>query len=97
MLVRNVLRKGKQLRSLNRFCFADSDVLKKTSSEDLQTRIKTFQFSKEVLTDFGDLPRGQVPQSLQVDPKFDHFKLKNGSQIGFEHFDGHHSGRNSSL
>ena len=63
----------------------------------MTTKLKTFQFSKENLLDFGDLPRGEIPTALQVDPKFEHVKLNNGAQIGFEHFDGHHTGKSFKL
>ena len=93
MLLRNVLRKSKELRSIAKVCFSETNTLKNTSDSSMTQKLKTFQFSKESLTDFGDLPRGEIPSSLKVDPKFDHVTLDNGAQVGLEHFDGHHTGK----
>jgi hypothetical protein len=92
MLLRNVLRKTNQLRKLTRVCFSEASSLETPSSGNLSQHLKTFQFSKESLTDFGDLPRGEIPASLKVDPKLDHVTLSNGAQVAHEHFDGYHTG-----
>ena len=92
MLLRNVLRKSKDLRSLVKLRFSETSAVKGSSDSSMTQKLKTFQFSKESLTDFGDLPRGEIPSSLKVDPKFDHVQLDNGAQVGLEHFDGHHTG-----
>jgi hypothetical protein len=78
---------------LTRASFSTADSLQPKSESSLTGKFKTFQFTKERLKDFGELPRGEIPTALQVDPKFDHIKLDNGVQIGMEHFDGHHSGK----
>ena len=92
MLLRNMLRTTKSLHKITRAYFSDTSVSNAGNDSSLQSRFTTFQFTKEKCTDFGDLPRGEVPDALKVDPKFDHVKLDNGVQIGMEHFDGHHSG-----
>jgi len=91
MLLRNVLRKSSQLRFVTNF--AQSTSLESASPGSLDRALKTFQFSKERLTDFGDLPRGQVPDALALDPRFDHVKLGNGAHVALEHFNGYHTGR----
>lgn len=42
------------------------------------------QFSKKRLTDFGELPPGEIPDALQYDCPFEVSKLENGVRVGVE-------------
>lgn len=44
------------------------------------------QFSKARLTDFGDLPRGDIPLPLEVSPKSNLYTLKNGAKVFCEEY-----------
>jgi len=54
----------------------------KGSNLDRPTR--RLQFSKERLTDFGDLPRGEIPDSLMVSPASKVSSTDNGVTVGTE-------------
>lgn len=92
MLLRTSIRRSKNLKNNLRRCFAEQNQLKETKSSDLSGQLKTFQFTKERLTDFGELPRGEIPEALNYNPVFEHKTLQNNAQVGIEHHDSLHSG-----
>lgn len=49
---------------------------------------ESIQFSKQRLTDFGELPRGDIPHALQFSPAHSHTKLANGVQFFAEQYPG---------
>lgn len=57
-----------------RFCF--SEVVRR-NPDDL-TRYDAMQFSKKRLTDFGDLPAGEIPDALRYSRFTFHKTLSNG-------------------
>jgi processing peptidase subunit beta len=48
---------------------------------------ENLQFSKTRLTDFGELPQGEIPQALQYDFKSKLTKLDNGMRVVTEEMD----------
>jgi hypothetical protein len=92
MLLRSSLRRTKNLQNSLKRCFSQQNQVQETVSSHLSDQIKTFQFSKENLVDFGELPRGEIPEALKYNPSFNHVSLNNGAQVGLEHYDSLHSG-----
>ena len=89
-----LLRKGlKRCQILPRILQKNfSHEVQDVKASSISSKLKTFQFSKEKLVDFGELPRGEIPDALKVNPKFDHVVLENNAQIGLEHYAGCHTG-----
>jgi processing peptidase subunit beta len=49
---------------------------------------ESVQFSKSRLTDFGELPRGEIPNALKYSPAHSHIRLSNGVQVVTESYPG---------
>ena len=49
---------------------------------------ESVQFSKGRLTDFGELPRGEIPNALKYSPATSHIRLSNGVQVFTEAYAG---------
>ena len=49
---------------------------------------QSVQFSKAKLTDFGELPKGEIPHALQFSPQNEHAKLDNKVQVITECYSG---------
>lgn len=49
---------------------------------------ESVQFSKSRLTDFGELPPGEVPNALKYSPAHSHIRLSNGVQVVTESYPG---------
>lgn len=62
-----------------------TEVSKKTEGGKVAKR-ENLQFSKDKLTDFGDLPLGKVPEALEFDLPSNISYLKNGVKVASEAF-----------
>lgn len=63
------------------------DLSKQNTSSGVVRRDK-LQFSKERLTDFGDLPAGEIPESLKFDRAVETSQLNNGIKVATQHWPG---------
>lgn len=91
MLLNRVLRKTNTVRNLLKMRFSEN-LPKKNNESRLSNAQKAFQFRKDELIDFGELPRGEIPDALKIDPKFDLVNLPNAAKIGVEHYNSNHAG-----
>lgn len=92
MLLNRVLRKTNSVRNLLKMRFSENLPKRNTESQ-LSNVQKAFQFRKDDLIDFGELPRGEIPEALKIDPKFDLINLPNSAKIGVEHYNSNHAGK----
>jgi len=63
------------------------DLSKQNTSANVARRDR-LQFSKERLTDFGDLPTGEVPEALKFDRPVETSQLNNGVRVATQHWPG---------
>lgn len=84
MIFKALSKEVRVLRALRRGFAAPPVKQQNTMPEFTQT----MQFSKQRLTDFGELPRGEVPLALHFSPAFKHTRLANGAQLFTEQYPG---------
>lgn len=63
---------------------ADRKDISVSSNGNIDSTGRRLQFSKEKLVDFGELPRGEIPEALNYNPKTGSTVLSNGVKIGTE-------------
>jgi len=63
------------------------DLSKQNTATGVTKRDK-LQFSKERLTDFGDLPLGEIPEALKYDRAVETSQLNNGIKVATQHWPG---------
>jgi len=77
------------------FCCLNNNFSTSTAGKDISsqnvdkaiTRGQRLQFSKKRLTDFGELPLGEIPDALKYDREFNLTKLNNGVRVATEKLD----------
>ncbi len=84
MIFKALSKEVRLLRALRRG-FAAPPVKQQQTMPEIR---QSLQFSKQRLTDFGELPRGEVPNALHFSPAFKHTKLSNGAQLFTEQYSG---------
>lgn len=78
------------LAKQNKATFASigsKDISKQNTATGVTKRDK-LQFSKERLTDFGDLPLGEIPEALKYDRAVETSQLNNGVKVATQHWPG---------
>lgn len=64
------------------------DLTTKNTSSTGVARRDRLQFSKDRLTDFGDLPVGEIPEALKWDRQVETSQLNNGVKVATQHWNG---------
>lgn len=85
MLMRAFSKEIRALRCLRRG-FSKAEITKAASN--VPEFRQSVQFSKDRLTEFGELPRGHVPHALNFSPANTHTRLSNGVQVFTEAYGG---------
>jgi processing peptidase subunit beta len=73
---------SRKLTSTLRKCLRTFATQVKKANNDSVTRREYLQFSKSKLTDFGELPHGEIPEALKTSRPTIVRKLENGVRIG---------------
>jgi processing peptidase subunit beta len=78
---------AKQTRANFATKLGSTDLSKQNTNAGVVRRDR-LQFSKDKLTDFGDLPAGEVPEALKYDRPVETSRLPNGIQVATQHWPG---------
>jgi len=85
-MINQLTTKSRRLLSLRAFF---SQVTQTANPNKRVTTREDLQFTKRRLTDFGELPYGQIPTALQYSKPSTFHKLSNGVTVATETYVGH--------
>lgn len=85
MLTRTFSRRGPAARTASR---AFGAIITPKERANMPEFYNAVQFSKKRLTDFGELPRGEIPNALKYSPEHTQTRLPNGVQVVTETYPG---------
>ncbi len=88
MLSQRIQSKLKNLRTLKNCLKSKSTKVVFQEQPFMPSQREAFQFSKDRLVEFGELPIGEVPLELKSQPENIFTRLSNDAQIVTEHYNG---------